>query len=123
MRKFLLGVFLFNVLFAGSLVLAEQKDELRRRAALIQREAIVIDGHNDIPTIVFDFGFDLGFDGSDPAKRDVTLHWFPFANRLVSHLGGDQIRTDTDIRRLELGGVNAQFFSICPCRMGGEGGA
>jgi hypothetical protein len=39
------------------------------RAAALHRDAIVIDGHNDVGIWILDSGFDLGMDGADPAKR------------------------------------------------------
>jgi membrane dipeptidase len=59
-------------------------------ALRIHREAIVVDGHNDLPWQYRDKG-DLGFQKIDIAKPQPRLH--------------------TDIPRLRKGGVGAQFWS------------
>lgn len=84
----------------------------RQEANRIHRDAIVVDGHNDVATFILDYGFDLGMDGADPAKRDATLYWVPVLQNLLPRPNGDDLRMDTDIRRLRAGGVDAQFFSI-----------
>ena len=76
----------------------------------IHRDAIVVDGHNDVTTWILDFGFDLGMNGADPAKRRAELYWV--LGWLLSTPKGDQLRTHTDLSRLKAGGVDAQFFSI-----------
>ena len=81
-------------------------------AERLHREAIVIDGHNDVTSLVLDFGFDLGMDGADPEKTSVATYWV--LGWLLPEPGGDQIRTQTDFARLARGGVDAQFFSIFP---------
>jgi membrane dipeptidase len=86
-------------------------DGLRERADRLHREAIVVDGHNDITSFVLDYGFDLGMDGTGPGKRDATAYWIPWLRWLAPH-SVDELRTDTDIRRLRAGGVDALFFSI-----------
>ena len=43
-------------------------------AERIHREAIVVDGHNDVTTWILDFGYDLGMNGADPAKRRAELY-------------------------------------------------
>jgi membrane dipeptidase len=64
-----------------------QRDEkLWRRASALQKRAIVVDGHNDIPTIMADEDYDIG----------------------VSSVG----KYHTDIPRLKQGGVTGEFFSI-----------
>lgn len=85
---------------------------LEQESSRIHGEAIVLDGHNDATTFILDYGFDLGMDGADPAKRDATLYWIPVLRKLLPHPDGDDLRMDTDIRRLRAGGVDAQFFSI-----------
>ena len=79
-------------------------------AERIHREAIVVDGHNDVTTWILDFGYDLGMNGADPAKRRAELYWI--LGRLLPRPRGDQLRTHTDLERLKAGGVDAQFFSI-----------
>jgi membrane dipeptidase len=64
-----------------------QRDEkLWRRAVALQKRAIVVDGHNDIPTIMADEDYDIG----------------------VSSVG----KYHTDIARLKQGGMTGEFFSI-----------
>ncbi len=60
-------------------------ETLDERAARIHREAIVIDGHDDIPMVMAATGFDLG-------KPDGKTH--------------------TDLPRMKAGGVTGEFFSI-----------
>jgi membrane dipeptidase len=59
------------------------------RARALHRDALVVDGHNDIALAIVDHGFDLGRDGT----RGRT-------------------RTQTDLRRLAAGGLGAVFFAI-----------
>ena len=80
------------------------------RAEQLHREAIVIDGHNDIPIWILDAGFDLGMDGADPDKRSIEP-WLVLM-RFWSPPAGARLRTHTDLDRLEKGGVDALFFSI-----------
>jgi len=76
----------------------------------LHREALVIDGHNDVTSFVLDYGFDLGMDGADPEKSDAALYWV--LGWLLPEPTGDGLRTHTDLARLAAGGVDAQFFSI-----------
>jgi membrane dipeptidase len=80
------------------------------RAEEIHRAAIVIDGHNDAPMWILESGFDLGMDGADPRKKSVEP-WM-LLMRFLTPPAGAELRTHTDLRRLERGGVDAQFFSI-----------
>ena len=86
--------------------------ELRLRAERIHHEAILVDGHNDVTTFMLDYDYDLGMDGADPDKRDATLYWIPGLRSILPHPSGDELRMDTDLRRMREGGVDAQFFSI-----------
>ena len=61
-------------------------EKLWKRALALHKKAVVIDGHNDIPTIMVDEGYDIG----------------------VSSVG----KYHTDIARLKQGGVTGEFFSI-----------
>src|SRR5215208_3585883 len=61
-------------------------EKLWKRAAALQKRAIVVDGHNDIPTIMADEDYDIG----------------------VSSAG----KYHTDIARLRQGGMTGEFFSI-----------
>jgi membrane dipeptidase len=85
-------------------------DPIEAHARAVHRDAIVVDGHNDVPTLILDFDFDLGMDGAAPGTRAVWpwlwLDWLPFAPR------GARLRTDTDLARMREGGLDAQFFSI-----------
>src|SRR3974390_3504891 len=64
--------------------------KLTEEALQIHREAIVIDGHNDLPWQFREKG-DLGFSHIDIARPQKELH--------------------TDIPRLRQGGLGAQFWS------------
>jgi membrane dipeptidase len=76
----------------------------------VHREAIVVDGHNDVTSWILDFGFDLGMDGADLRKRRAELYWI--LGWALPDPSGDRLRTHTDLKRLRDGGVDAQFFSI-----------
>jgi len=73
-------------------------------------DAIVFDGHNDLPTRILDFGFDIGMNGDEPTDRSSFLYegipWLPFPPY------GDNVKTDTDLTRISEGGLDAQFFAI-----------
>lgn len=81
---------------------------LRNRAKKLHWESIVIDTHNDIPSIIVDTGFDLGQNGDHPdgLEFDALLR-----NPLPP---GAKLKTCTDLRRMRAGGLNTQFFSIWP---------
>jgi membrane dipeptidase len=67
--------------------LTPQRDPaLWRRALAIQRRAIVVDGHNDIPTIMVDENYDIGTPSTG--------------------------KYHTDIPRLKRSGLTGEFFSI-----------
>src|SRR5687768_13958981 len=61
-------------------------EKLWKRAVALQKKALVVDGHNDIPTIMADEDYDLG----------------------VSSAG----KYHTDIQRLKQSGLTGVFFSI-----------
>jgi membrane dipeptidase len=61
-------------------------EKLWKRALALHKKAIVIDGHNDIPTIMADEDYDMG----------------------VSSVG----KYHTDVARLKQGGMTGEFFSI-----------
>jgi membrane dipeptidase len=107
-----LGVVLVLVGCAEPARGAEDERALRARAERLHREAIVLDGHNDVTTWILDYGFDLAMDGSSPGRRDATAQWIPILRDLLPRPQVDEIRTDTDLARLRAGGVDAQFFSI-----------
>jgi len=80
------------------------------QAARIHSDAIVVDGHNDIPLWILDYGFDLGMDGADPDKRTIETQ-FLFGS-LLGKPRGEDLHTHTDLRRLREGGVDVQWMSI-----------
>ena len=100
----------FIASYAGLAVAAAEEKSLEERAATIHRDAIVIDGHNDVAIWIMDFGFDLAMDGWEPEDRWAWLHlaapWLP------QRPSADRLRTHTDLRRIEGGGLDAQFFSV-----------
>ena len=61
-------------------------EKLWKRALALHKKAIVIDGHNDIPTIMADEDYDMG----------------------VSSVG----KYHTDVARLKQGGMTGEFFSV-----------
>ena len=63
------------------------------KALKIHKKAIIIDGHNDIPSPLVDEDYDL---------RNSSVGKF--------HLGGDPFHTD--VSRLKAGGVTGEFFAI-----------
>ncbi len=60
-------------------------ETLEQRAARVHRQAIIVDGHNDIPSVMLATGYDLG----TPSKK-----------------------THTDLARMKAGGITGEFFSI-----------
>jgi len=94
------------------IALGQAVDAPLPHADQLHREAIVIDGHNDVTSWILDCGFDLGMDGADAAKHDAERWWI--LGRFLPLPSGDRLRTHTDLRRLVAGGVDAQFFSIFP---------
>jgi hypothetical protein len=47
----------------------QDEEALRTRALKLHYSAIVVDTHNDVPTWMLDFGFDLGMSGDEPDDR------------------------------------------------------
>jgi membrane dipeptidase len=83
-------------LFAAAALQAQQNEKhapivVSERARQIQAEAILVDGHNDLPWKIRERG-SPSFDNLDIAKPQAGLH--------------------TDIPRLRAGGVKAQFWSV-----------
>jgi membrane dipeptidase len=99
-------------LLTAAPISASDNSDLRERAERVHRDAVVVDGHNDITSLILDYQFDLAMDGSDPDKRDATLYWIPAIRWLLPRLDATHLRTDTDVRRLRAGGIDAEFFSI-----------
>src|SRR5215204_312568 len=69
---------------AGALPVRDEK--LWKRALALHKKALVVDGHNDIPTFMADEDYDMG----------------------VSSVG----KYHTDVARLKQGGMTGEFFSI-----------
>jgi membrane dipeptidase len=91
---------------------AHANDALRERGLRVHREAIVFDGHNDVTTWIRDLGFDLGMDGANPHCRSPWLWWL--GGQFLPIPRDGRYCTDTDLRRIREGGLDAQFFSIWP---------
>ncbi len=60
-------------------------ETVEARAERVHRQAIVVDGHNDIPSFMLSTGYDLG----TPSRK-----------------------THTDLARMKAGGITGEFFSI-----------
>ena len=60
-------------------------ETIEERATRLHRQAIIVDGHNDIPSVILASNYDLG-------TRST--------------------RTHTDLARMKAGGITAEFFSI-----------
>ncbi len=103
------SVVLFTLFFVAVSALATQPQPSLSPAD-VHRAAIVVDGHNDVGSWILDYDFDLAMDGADPDKRNAQLYWI--IPKLLPEPRGDEIRTHTDLDRLEAGGVDAQFFSV-----------
>jgi len=90
---------------------ADDAESLQQRADALHRDAIVIDGHNDITSIAIpDFGFDLGMDGAEPSDRSGWVYWeIPW---LPCRPDATHLRTQMDLARARKGGLDAQFFSV-----------
>lgn len=100
------------VLKEATNVSVADEETLLEHALKLHHDAIVFDGHNDVPTWILDFGFDLGMRGDEPDDRSPFLYaggpltWLPFPPH------GEKVRTNTDLIRSREGGLDAQFFSI-----------
>jgi membrane dipeptidase len=92
--------------------------ELRARAEKLHREAVVIDTHNDVTSHIIDFGFDLGMAGDAPGGVA-----FDYSGTQPIPKDG-KYKTETDLRRLKVGGVDAEFFvAYVAAKYAKEGGA
>jgi len=93
------SVLLFSFVFSLSIQTFAQTmppnadQKLWQRALKIHQKAIVIDGHNDIPSPMVDEDFDLGTNSVGKFHRD-----------------GDPFHTD--IARFKTSGITGEFFSI-----------
>jgi membrane dipeptidase len=90
----------FSLLFCAPQLVSAQTmpagadTALWQRALKIHKQALVVDGHNDITSPMVDEDFDIGSDSRGKFHRE----------------GGDPFHTD--IARLKQSGLNALFFSI-----------
>jgi len=64
---------------------APKHETLEERAARLHRDAIIVDGHDDIPSVMLGSDFDLGTKGA---------------------------KVHTDLARMKAGGITGEFFSI-----------
>ena len=76
---------------------------LWEKALKIHKKAIIIDGHNDIPSPMYDDDFDLGTNSVGKFHKDGT----PF---------------HTDLNRFKQSGITGEFFSIYVSRTFAENG-
>ena len=93
-------------------VLTPEEEGIRTHALQLHRDAILIDGHNDVANRILEFGFDLAMDGGEPSDRSTFLYeggpfiWLP------NPPYGENVATDMDLARIREGGLDAQFLSI-----------
>ncbi|MGI8787376.1 MAG: dipeptidase [Pyrinomonadaceae bacterium] len=96
MKNYLISI-LFIFAFVGqSFAQTMPKDadpKLWQRALAIHKKAIIVDGHNDIPTPMYDEDYDL----ATPTKGKF-------------HLDGDPFHSD--LERFKESGITGEFFSI-----------
>lgn len=105
MKKFIILVllFLFSVSTLAQTMPKDADPQLWARALKIHKEAIIVDGHNDIPTPMVDEDFDL-------ATNSVGKY----------HKDGDPFHTD--LNRFKQSGITGEFFSIYVSRTYAENG-
>jgi membrane dipeptidase len=97
MKKFIFLFLLlaFSVLLANAQTMPAGVDpNLWQRALKIHKQAVIVDGHNDIPSPMVDEDFDIGSDSRGKIHKQ----------------GGDPFHTD--IARLKQSGLTGFFFSI-----------
>lgn len=94
-----------NIIFSAALILAfaasglaqtmpkDADPKLWAQALKIHKKAIIVDGHNDIPTPMYDDNFDLATDSLGKFHKD-----------------GDPFHTD--LARFKKSGITGEFFSI-----------
>ena len=92
-------------------VLTPEEEVLRTHALQLHRDAILIDGHNDVLTWITDYEYDLGMDGDEPNDSRLWLYYAPFPWPIPVP-EPENIRADIDFARVQEGGLDAQFFSI-----------
>lgn len=95
MNKFicLLLLFIFSVSTLAQTMPKDADSKLWAQALKIHKKAVIVDGHNDIPTPMYDDDFDL-------ATNSVGKF----------HNDGDPFHTDLD--RFKKSGITGEFFSI-----------
>lgn len=74
---------------AGHAAAPHAPETPEQRAMRLHRQAIIVDGHDDVPSVILATGFDVGQSGTT-----------------------GPIRTHTDLARMKAGGVTGSFFSI-----------
>jgi membrane dipeptidase len=89
----LLFVFVFSVSAFSQTMPKDADPKLWQRALAIHKKAIIVDGHNDIPSPMVDEDFSLGENSVGRFHRD-----------------GDPFHTD--LNRLRQSGITGEFFSI-----------
>ncbi len=110
MKKFitLFLLFAFSVTTFAQTMPKDGDPKLWEKALKIHKSAIIIDGHNDIPTPMYDDDFDLGTSSVGKFHND-----------------GDPFHTD--LQRFKQSGITGEFFSIYVSRTfaekGGSGAA
>jgi membrane dipeptidase len=95
MKKFicLFLLFVFSASTLAQTMPADADPKIWAQALKIHRKAIIVDGHNDIPSPMVDENFDLGSNSIGKFHRD-----------------GDPFHTD--LNRLKQSGITGNFFSI-----------
>lgn len=91
--KFVFFVFAFAVAAAGQTMPKDADPKLWTQALKIHKKAIVVDGHNDIPSPMVDEDFSL-------------------ATNSVGRFHEDGSPYHTDIARLKASGITGEFFAI-----------
>lgn len=71
-------------------------------------DAIVVDGHIDVPSAMLDVGFDIGSRGDRPGCTDVIAAY----SGSLPRRGDGNYCTHFDLDRARKGGLDAAFFSI-----------
>ena len=95
MKKFtsLLLLFVFSTSIFAQTMPKDADPKLWAEALKIHKKAIIIDGHNDIPSPMVDDNFDL-------------------ATNSIGMFHGDGDPFHTDLNRFKLSGITGEFFSI-----------
>lgn len=96
------------LLFAPLFALAACAESPPPTAEELHFEAIVIDGHVDLPSAMHELGIDMAADGSDTSAPSAI---WAYAGA-VPHAEDGRYYTHTDLARMRAGGLDAAFFSI-----------